>query len=152
MQKRCQKAPLLSWQCVVVTPFTDTTHPFWPLEIQKPHAAPVWPSRPLSAVWGVDTVPSKRPERSAPQAGRVQRSHSLLLWDDPHSAGRTPAPNIHINIKRGNSLLWTSVDVSNKSLYALLSSGWSSHFLCILTSGTSSYCWWTPWISHQWDL
>lgn len=37
----------------------------WPLVIQKWPAGPVWPSHPPSAAWGVDTVPSKRPGRSA---------------------------------------------------------------------------------------
>lgn len=34
----------------------------WPL--QRWHAGPVWPSHPLSAVWGVDTVPGKMPGQS----------------------------------------------------------------------------------------
>lgn len=82
---------MLLWLSSLIS---NTEHPFWPLEIQRRHAAPVWPSRPLSTAWGVDTVPSKTPGRSALLTGCVQRSHTLPLWDDSPSAGRTPAQNI----------------------------------------------------------
>lgn len=32
----------------------------------------------------------------------------------------------------------------------LLSSEWSSRFLCIQIFGTSWCCWWTPWTFHRW--
>lgn len=95
----CQKVTFSSSLYIVLAKVTYTNHNFWPLVIQRQHEAPVLPSHLLWAVWGVDTVPSRRPEQFAPQAGCVQWSHSALLWDNFPFAGRKPATNTQINVK-----------------------------------------------------
>lgn len=117
----------------------------WPLGSQKWHAALVWPSHPLLAVSGEDKVPSKTLEQSAPSAGCVRLSQWLHLWDCGLLAGRTPA-------RRSSHEHQLHYMRTCKISYILLSTGWSFHFLCILTSGTSSYSEQTPWMFHQWGL
>lgn len=46
----------------------------------------------------MDKEPSRTPGRSSPLAGCVQQSPSLL-WDDLLSGERTPAQNVHTDVK-----------------------------------------------------